>query len=51
MVHAFTVRYLTELLEQTRNNQSEAARIAGMDRTYFGRLVTKLGLGRQKGNV
>jgi DNA-binding NtrC family response regulator len=48
MVHAFTVRYLTELLELTRNNQSEAARISGMDRTYFGRLLTKLGLGRQK---
>jgi two-component system, NtrC family, response regulator GlrR len=49
MVHAFTVRYLTELLQQTRNNLSEAARIAGMDRTYFGRLVTKLGLTRPKG--
>ena len=49
MVNAFTVRYLTELLELTRNNFSEAARMAGMDRTYFGRLVTKLGLGRQKG--
>jgi DNA-binding NtrC family response regulator len=50
MVNAFTVRYLTELLQLTRNNQSEAARIAGMDRTYFGRLVSKLGLGRPKGD-
>ena len=49
MVNAFTVRYLTDLLELTRTNFSEAARMAGMDRTYFGRLVTKLGLGRQKG--
>ena len=50
MVHAFTVRYVTELLEATKGNQSEAARMAGMDRTYFGRLLGKLGLGRQKGS-
>ncbi len=49
MVNDFTMRYVTELLELTQGNQSEAARIAGMDRTYFGRLVSKLGLGRQKG--
>jgi DNA-binding NtrC family response regulator len=47
MVHAFTVRYVTELLEQTKGNQSEAARIAGLDRTYLGRLISKLGLGRK----
>jgi DNA-binding NtrC family response regulator len=43
MVAEFTRRYVTALLEQTQGNQSEAARIAGLDRTYLGRLMTKLG--------
>jgi DNA-binding NtrC family response regulator len=44
---AFTRKYVAQLLERTRGNQSEAARIAGLDRTYFGRLLAKLG--RPKG--
>jgi DNA-binding NtrC family response regulator len=43
VVEAFTRRYVALLLERTRGNQTEAARIAGLDRTYFGRLLTKLG--------
>jgi DNA-binding NtrC family response regulator len=43
LVEAFTRKYLAVLLERTRGNQTEAARIAGLDRTYFGRLLAKLG--------
>ena len=48
VVDAFTRRYLGALLEHTRGNQSEAARIAGLDRTYLGRMLGKLGLARLK---
>jgi DNA-binding NtrC family response regulator len=40
----FTRVYLEALLRHTRGNQTSAARIAGLDRTYLGRLVTKHGL-------
>jgi DNA-binding NtrC family response regulator len=43
LVDAFTRKYVASLLERTRGNQTEAARIAGLDRTYFGRLLAKLG--------
>jgi DNA-binding NtrC family response regulator len=43
LVEAFTRKYVAALLERTRGNQTEAARIAGLDRTYFGRLLAKLG--------
>jgi two-component system, NtrC family, response regulator GlrR len=43
LVAAFTRKYVTVVLERTRGNQTEAARIAGLDRTYFGRLLAKLG--------
>jgi two-component system response regulator GlrR len=43
LVEAFTRKYVAALLERTRGNQSEAARVAGLDRTYFGRLLAKLG--------
>jgi DNA-binding NtrC family response regulator len=43
LVEAFTRTYVAALLERTRGNQTEAARIAGLDRTYFGRLLAKLG--------
>jgi transcriptional regulator with GAF, ATPase, and Fis domain len=42
----FTRAYLEALLRKTAGNQTEAARIAGLDRGYLGRLVTKHGLGR-----
>jgi DNA-binding NtrC family response regulator len=43
LVDAFTRKYVALLLERTKGNQTEAARIAGLDRTYLGRLLAKLG--------
>jgi DNA-binding NtrC family response regulator len=43
LVERFTQRYVSELLERTNGNQTQAARVAGLDRTYFGRLLAKLG--------
>jgi DNA-binding NtrC family response regulator len=48
LVEAFSRRYLTSLLDHTQGNQSEAARIAGLDRTYLGRMIARLGLARPK---
>ncbi len=45
-VDRFTQAYLERLLESTGGNQSAAARIAGLDRGYVGKLVQKYGLGR-----
>ncbi len=44
LVARFTRIYLARLLEHTKGNRSEAARIAQLDRTYLGRLVSKLGV-------
>jgi DNA-binding NtrC family response regulator len=44
LVARFTRIYLARLLEHTKGNRSEAARIAQLDRTYLGRLVGKLGV-------
>jgi transcriptional regulator with GAF, ATPase, and Fis domain len=41
VVDLFTKVYLTSLLRHVDGNQSEAARIAGLDRTYFGRLLAR----------
>jgi DNA-binding NtrC family response regulator len=43
IIAEFSRRYIGALLEKTQGNQTEAARIAGVDRTYLGRLMTKLG--------
>ncbi len=43
LVERFTRRYLDVLMRHTENNQSVAARLAGLDRTYLGRLLAKLG--------
>lgn len=40
----FTRNYLTVLLHKTNGNQSEAARISGLERSYLGKLLTKLGV-------
>jgi transcriptional regulator with GAF, ATPase, and Fis domain len=45
----FTRLYLTSLLERAKGNQSAAARMAGLDRTYLGRLLAKHGFGREGG--
>jgi transcriptional regulator with GAF, ATPase, and Fis domain len=46
LVEAFTREYLIKLLEYSNGNQVQAARIAGLDRSYLGRMVNKLGLSR-----
>jgi transcriptional regulator with GAF, ATPase, and Fis domain len=45
-VDRFTQAYLERLLENTGGNQSAAARVAGLDRGYLGKLVQKYNLGR-----
>jgi DNA-binding NtrC family response regulator len=42
VISRFTRLYVARLLEHTHGNQTEAARIAGLERTYFGRLLAKL---------
>jgi transcriptional regulator with GAF, ATPase, and Fis domain len=42
----FTRHYLEALLRKTGGNQSEAARLSGMDRGHLGKLIAKLGVGR-----
>ena len=44
LVARFTRIYLAQLLTHTKGNRSEAARVAQLDRTYLGRLVSKLGV-------
>ncbi|MBK9000742.1 MAG: sigma 54-dependent Fis family transcriptional regulator [Myxococcales bacterium] len=46
VVQAFTLRYLERLLEHTHGNQSEAARISGIERSHLNKLIAKLGLKR-----
>jgi DNA-binding NtrC family response regulator len=44
LVDRFTRAYLSALLAHTRGNQSAAARLAGLDRGYLGKLFTKYGV-------
>ncbi len=44
LLHHFTRTYLEMVLSRTGGNQSEAARISGLDRSYIGKLVGKLGV-------
>jgi two-component system response regulator GlrR len=46
LLEAFTRAYLSELLAHTGYNQSQAARLSGLERSYLGRLVAKHGLGK-----
>ena len=46
LVERFTAVWLESLLELTAGNQTAAARYAGLDRGYLGRLVAKYGLTR-----
>ncbi len=46
IVQRFTRAYLERLLAATEGNQSEAARISGLERSYLGKLLGKLGLRR-----
>jgi len=43
-LQGFTRAYLERLLRRTSGNQSEAARVSGLERSYLGRLIEKLGL-------
>jgi transcriptional regulator with GAF, ATPase, and Fis domain len=47
MVDRFTRLYLQALLAHTGGNQTLAAKLAGLDRTYLGRLLGKHGSGKQ----
>lgn len=44
IAEAFTRFYLEALLAHVNGNQSAAAEIAGLDRTYLGRLLAKMGM-------
>ncbi len=44
LLHHFTRTYLEMVLAKTSGNQSEAARVSGLDRSYIGKLVGKLGV-------
>ncbi len=48
VVEEFTKAYFRALLRYTNGNQAAAARIARLDRTYVGRLMTKYGLSVRK---
>ncbi len=39
----FSAAYVDRVLQETGGNQTAAAKLAGLDRTYFGRLLAKLG--------
>ena len=42
----FTRVYLHALLAHTKGNQTQAAKLAGLDRSYLGKLLVKYGLSR-----
>jgi DNA-binding NtrC family response regulator len=46
LVDRFTEQYLRALLTHTGGNQTAAARIAGLDRGYLGKLLARYGLAR-----
>jgi DNA-binding NtrC family response regulator len=46
IVDLFTRAYLERLLDTTSGNQSEAARLSGLERSYLGKLIARLGLKR-----
>jgi DNA-binding NtrC family response regulator len=45
-LHHFVHTYLVVLLEHTGGNQSEAARISGLERSHLNKILAKLGLSR-----
>lgn len=45
-LNEFTKVYLEALLARTNGNQSEAARISGLDRSYVGRMLTRYGVSK-----
>jgi DNA-binding protein Fis len=47
LVDRFTRIYLQAMLTHTGNNQSAAARLSGLDRTYLRKLLAKHGLPKE----
>jgi transcriptional regulator with GAF, ATPase, and Fis domain len=48
LVESFQRVYLAELLDHVQGNQTAAARLSGMDRTYIGKLLARYGNGSSK---
>ena len=48
MTDRFTRIYLRALMAHTHNNQSQAAKLAGLNRSYLGRILVKYGLTRDR---
>jgi DNA-binding NtrC family response regulator len=46
LLDRFQHAYLEQLLARVRGNQSAAAKLSGLDRTYLGRLLARYGLAR-----
>jgi two-component system, NtrC family, nitrogen regulation response regulator GlnG len=51
LVNKFVATYLTELLRRTNGNQSEAAKIAGVERAHLNRMLAKLKRSKDGGKV
>jgi len=49
LLQRFTRVYLERLLRQAGGNQSEAARVSGLERSYLGKLIDKLRLSAHRG--
>jgi DNA-binding NtrC family response regulator len=49
VLRRFTRAYLDRLLENAAGNQSEAARVSGLERSYLGKLLDKLGMKPNRG--
>jgi len=47
LVERFTLLYLTKVLDRTGGNQSEAARVSGLQRSYLGKLLVKHGIAKR----
>ena len=47
ILQRFTRAYLARLLQATGGNQSEAARQSGLERSYLGKLLARIGLRRE----
>ena len=48
IVRRFTRAYLQQLMRATSGNQSEASRLSGLERSYLGKLLEKMGLRRAR---
>ena len=44
----FSKAYFSKLMDTTNGNQTEAARVSGIDRSYLGKLLTKYGVSKKR---